>query len=85
MSGMQTAECRFHGERLAAVTLEDGVYTLYRTSDGSYFVYIDEGESGAYLVTGASAAMPRGHLNDGISAHSAWKAWPELLSAAGLG
>ncbi|MCA1740283.1 MAG: hypothetical protein LC740_16090 [Actinobacteria bacterium] len=84
MNELQTVEVRFYGERLATVTLANGAYTLYRTPDGSYFVYIDEGEEGAHLVTGGSTAMPRGQLNEGISEANAREFWPELLAAADL-
>jgi len=84
LSELQTVEVRFRGEKLATVTLEEGVYTLYRTPSGSYFVHYDEGEEGAYLVTGLSAAKPVGHLREGISEAQVRRNWPELLSAAGL-
>ena len=84
MDELQTVEVRFYGERLATVTLANGVYTLYHTSDGSYFVYIDEGAEGAHLVTGEIGERPRGHLNEGISGANVREFWPELLTAAGL-
>jgi hypothetical protein len=84
MEEMQTVEIRFHGEKLATTSTEDVVYTLYRTPRGDYFVHYDEGEAGAYLVTGMSAAVPNGHLQEGISEKHARSIWPNLLSAAGL-
>jgi len=65
---MQTVEVRFEGEKLATVTIEASVYTLYQVDDGSYFVHHDEGEAGAYLLTGFSAALATGHLREDMSA-----------------
>jgi hypothetical protein len=84
MTEMQTVEVRFHGEKLATATTEDGVFTLYRTPRGDYFVHNDAGEAGAYLATGLSAAVSREHLQEGISEGGVRRHWPELAEAAGL-
>jgi hypothetical protein len=85
MTEMQTVEVRFRGEKLATATTEDGAYTtLYRTPRGNYFVHYDMGEAGAYLATGLSAVVSRGHLQEGISEGGVRRHWPELAEAAGL-
>jgi hypothetical protein len=84
MSEVQTVEVRFYGEKLATVTVEGRVHTLYRVPGDSYFVHIDEGGSGAYIVTGTSAGMPYGQLSEGISEAQVRQFWPELSSAAAL-
>jgi hypothetical protein len=82
---VQTVEVRFRGEKLSTVTSEDRAYTLYHTPRRDYyFVHYDRGEAGAYLVTGKNAAVPNGHLREGVREKHTRSIWSELLSAAGL-
>jgi hypothetical protein len=79
MNKVQSVEVRFEGELLTTATTEEGSYALYQVPDGGYFVHYDEGAAGAYLVTGLSAAVPNGHLREGISEKQVRRQWPELL------
>ncbi len=64
-------EVRFTGEELATVQSPVSVNTLYRTPEGSYYIYFDEGPDLAFLERGLTEEKVR-------------RLWPELLEAAGI-
>ena len=84
MPEVHAVEVRFPAEKLATSAADGVTYTLYRRPEGGYFVHYDEGEAGAYLVTGLSAALRGGHLREGIGVARLRRHWPELATAAGL-
>jgi hypothetical protein len=70
-----TVEYTFDGEKLSSVAGEYADLTLYRTDEGSYFVYLDARKDGGSAVLEVGC-HPQGFLEDMIR-H--W--WPELLEA----
>jgi hypothetical protein len=67
----QRLEVRFKGEELATVRSSVSVNTLYRTPDGAYYIYFDEGTGSAFL---------EGELTE----EQVRRLWPEMLEAAGI-
>jgi hypothetical protein len=86
MSERQTVEVSFDGEKLATVTIEDaGVYTLYRTASGEYYVHhVDERRGISWLVTHRNRDAATGELSEGLEGWQVRALWPELAEAAGL-
>jgi hypothetical protein len=86
MDEVQTVEVSFRGERLATVTIEDaGVYTLYRTPLGDYYVHhVDEQRDFSWLVTHRNRDPETAELLGGLEDWQVRALWPELASAAGL-
>jgi hypothetical protein len=72
---IQTVEVRFEGEEIATYADSLAVYTLYRTPEGRYRIYVDEGET-AFLESGLDG--------DGLTESEVRQLWPELMAEAGL-
>lgn len=83
MSELQTVEVRFKGERLASFIDQAGegeptMYTLYRTPERLYVVYIAE------MGEGGLAWLEAGHLGEGLPLARIRALWPELTEGAGV-
>ena len=74
MSEQHDVAVRFRGEKLVTHTDGADVFTLYRTPEGLFRVYIDEGESGlAWLESGRSG--------NGLTAAQVRTLFPEFEAA----
>ena len=74
MSELQTVEVKFSGEKLATFTDGSDTYSLYRTPEGLYRVYIDEGE-------GKQAWLESGRSGNGLTEAQVRTVFPELSAS----
>ena len=73
---LHTVEVRFLGEMLATYLDLSGAYTLYRTPEGLYLVYIDEDDG-----EGGLAWLEAGRTGSGLTEEQIWREFPEFHAA----
>ncbi len=72
-----TVEVTFEGEEVSSFADEHATYTLYRTPEDTYFVYLDARKGGD------EAVLEIGHHPHGLSEHGVRVMWPDLWEAQG--
>jgi hypothetical protein len=82
MIEQHTVEVAFEGEEVSSISDKNGILTLYRTPEDTYFVHIDTrhvAEDTARVV-GRNAVLDDGHAGLGHSESFARHFWPELFA-----
>ena len=75
MSEQHTVEVTFEAEEVSTHTDKFGTEVIYKTPEGTYYVYIDA------RGVGDQAVLETGHHPHGFSERAARATWPELFEA----